>query len=269
MVLHKIAIERGVFMEVMSNFSAQPMSLGLPMSKLYLEDGIGFVELLECFGTDLTVANAARVSMHKESLFDEIKEDDGSVHYQLSERDKQLIHYLAKNKHITPFFHPQLRFRLKMPIFVVREWYRHTIGFARNEVSRRYVTEEPQFMAPMHLRQRDKNIKQGSKNEAIENNDVVAKQMRDFMQNACAYYQQLLDMGVCPEQARMVLPQSMYTEFIETASLAGYARLAVLRLDTSAQKEIREYASRVSSMLEKVFPVSWAALIDAGKGSLL
>ena len=221
--------------------------------KIFLQDKIGFVELIEVFGNDLTVVNAARVSFHKESSF---------VDNVLSERDKELIIYLAKNSHVAPFFHPQLRFRIRMPIFIAREWYRHTVGFARNEVSRRYVTESPEFFIPEKLRKRDKNIKQGSSSDIVENNEQLVVQMSDWAKKALDFYNELLNVGVCPEQARTVLPQSMYTEFIETASLGGYARLSKLRLEASAQVEIRNYAQLVSNLVEKHFPVSWQALVN-------
>jgi thymidylate synthase (FAD) len=256
-------------MEMQSSFSAMSATVGNHPHKFFLEDGIGFVELLEWFGSDLTVANAARVSMNKESSFETVMQADGSMHHMISERDKQLITYLAHHRHVTPFFHPQLRFRIKMPIFVVREWYRHTVGFARNEVSRRYVTEAPKCFVPSVVRQRDKNIKQGSKDAAVENNETVVAQMREATQQACTLYNQLLEQGVCPEQARMILPQSMYTEFIETASLAGYARLAILRLDGAAQREIRTYAGFVAECTKQIFPVSWQALMDTGTNLLV
>jgi thymidylate synthase (FAD) len=256
-------------MELQSTFSAQQMTNLQSPKKLFMHDNIGFVELLECFGSDLTVVNAARVSMHKESLFEPVQEGGAVVGHKLSERDAQLIVYLAKHRHVTPFFHPQLRFRVKMPIYVVREWYRHTIGFARNEVSRRYVTEAPQCFVPAELRKRDKNIKQGSSKDLVDNNAARVQDIKDFTDRACAFYDQLLEQGVCPEQARGVLPQSMYTEFIETASLAAYARLAVLRLDPTAQKEIRDYAGYISTLVQELFPVSWKALMDTGKGMLL
>jgi len=247
-------------MELDKQFSSQATVVPGAETKKFLQDGIGFVELLECFGSDLTVVNAARVSMNKEASF----EATG-----LAARDQQLIKYLAANRHITPFFHPQVRFRIKMPIFVAREWWRSTIGFSRNEVSRRYVSDEPQCFVPEQLRQRDKNIKQGSKDCSIDGNETAVNEMKNYVADAVAYYNRLLAMGVCPEQARMILPQSMYTEFIETASLAGYARLAVLRLDRSAQKEIRDYAAGMSGFMEKLFPVSWPALLEAGEKSAL
>lgn len=208
------------------------------------------VELLDVFGSDLTVVNAARVSFAKEST-------------EFSEQDGKLVRYLAKHHHVSPFFHPQIRFRLKMPIFVAREWFRHTVGFARNEVSRRYVDSDPEFFVPDGLRARDKNLKQGSKEELVEENDRLLKAMRVWNEASLQYYKALLEEGVCPEQARMILPQSMITEWIETASLAAYARLCGLRLDPTAQKEIRDIAEQVSELIRARFPVSWAALIDA------
>lgn len=218
-------------------------------TKLYAQDHIGFVELLDVFGDDLTVVNAARVSFYKESQ-------------TLTDRDVGLINYLAKHQHITPFFHPVIRLRIKMPLFVMREWYRHTVGFARNEVSRRYVTESPECFVPSYLRQRDANLKQGSKEAAIEHSELYVEQMRDYCTKACEYYTFLLENNVCPEQARMVLPQCMYSEFIETASLAGYARLVKLRLDATAQREIQVYARFVDHLLRQKFPVSWQALMQ-------
>jgi thymidylate synthase (FAD) len=219
------------------------------MSQIFMADGIGFVELLETFGDDLTVVNAARVSFDKVST-------------SLTEGDKKLIHYLAKHDHMSPFFHPQVRFRLKMPIFVAREWFRHTIGFARNEVSRRYVDTPPQCWIPAaaELRERDAKVKQGSKTTPVEESEEVHRVVKEQIESAMATYQSLLARGVAPEVARAVLPQSMYTEFIETASLAAVARLCHLRLGADAQKEIRDYAAAVNRCLESAFPVSWEAL---------
>lgn len=213
-------------------------------------DTTGFVELLEVFGNDLTVVNAARVSFAKES-------------HEFTEQDGKLIRYLAKHHHVTPFFHPQIRFRIKMPIFVAREWYRHQIGFARNEVSRRYVDFPPECYVPLanDIRERDPKAKQGSKDTPVANAEYVHESLNDATQAAMDSYTTLLRNGVAPEVARMILPQSMYTEFIETGSLAAYARLCALRLDPTAQKEIRDYAETVSTLLEKAFPVCWPALM--------
>jgi thymidylate synthase (FAD) len=221
----------------------------LPIKKVWLPDGIGFVELIGTFGDDLTVVNAARVSFDKTSL-------------SLTEADKKLIKYLAKHEHTSPFFHPQVRFRIKMPIFVAREWYRHTIGFARNEVSRRYVDSKPECWVPSaeSIRERDPKVKQGSKDTAIDNAVEVEESLRKHVDDTLALYNTLLENKVAPEVARCILPQSMYTEFIETASLAAVARLCGLRLGADAQKEIRDYATIVHGLMLDIFPVSWASL---------
>jgi len=216
-----------------------------------LSDKSGFVELLGTFGDDLTVVNAARVSFSKESN-------------SMTPGDAKLIQYLAKHNHTSPFFHPQIRLRLKMPIFVAREWFRHTVGFARNEVSRRYVDTPAECYIPEleAIRERDTNKKQGSKVTAVADANYAREHINDIT-NACMdTYNTLLEAKVAPEVARMILPQSMHTEFIETASLYAYARLCKLRLSPDAQYEIREYAQSVSDLLEKAFPVSWVALND-------
>jgi thymidylate synthase (FAD) len=225
--------------------------------KIMMADGVGFVELLDTFGDDLTVVNAARVSFDK-------------VSYELTEADRKLIRYLAKHDHITPFFHPQARLRIKMPIFVSREWFRHTVGFARNEVSRRYVDTVPQCWVPQpeEIRERDPKAKQGSKSTPVESSEEVHNVIAEQTNSALKAYNDLLASGVAPEIARGVLPQSMYTELIETASLFGYARLCNLRLDPSAQKEIRDYATAVHNLMKNAFPVSWEALSSKFKGNL-
>ena len=212
-----------------------------------LSDGIGLVQMLECMGSDLTVVNSARVSFGKES-------------YEMCEKDEKLIKYLAKHHHTSPFFHPQVQFRLRMPIWVAREWFRHTVGFARNEISRRYVDDAPAYYLPTSLRARDANLKQGSKEEpTVHNEEAVAiiKEVTGLCDDA---YKKLLSLDVAPELARIILPQSMYTEFIETGSLSAYARLCGLRTAPNAQKEIQLYAEAISVELQKLFPVSWAAL---------
>ena len=205
------------------------------------------VELLETFGNDLTVVNAARVSLGKH--VDEF-----------TEKDAKLIKYLAAHEHTSPFFHPQVRFRLRMPIWMAREWFRHTIGFARNEVSRRYVDDEPTFCLPEELRSRAPNKKQGSKDDVHPLNEEFLHQLRMDCIHALACYNAMLKSDICPEQARMILPQCMMTEFIETGSLAAYARLCKLRMGEDAQKEIRDVAGQVSKLLSAAFPASWAAL---------
>jgi thymidylate synthase (FAD) len=217
--------------------------------KIMMPDGVGFVECLDKFGDDLTVVNAARVSFDKESL-------------ELTEGDKKLINYLAKHDHITPFFHPQVRFRIKMPIFVCREYFRHCIGLSRNEVSRRYVDFTPECWvpAPEEIRERDPKAKQGSKLTPVSDSEGAWNLMNEHTKSAIKTYEELLSKGVAPEIARTVLPQSMYSLFIETGSLSAFARICNLRLDPSAQKEIRDYADAIDKIMTDLFPVSWAAL---------
>jgi thymidylate synthase (FAD) len=209
------------------------------------------IELLDVFGSDLTVVNAARVSFAKESK-------------EMSLADEKLIQYLAKHNHSSPFFHPQVRFRIKMPIFVAREWYRHQIGFARNEVSRRYVDTIPECWVPSidQLRERDPKLKQGSKPTCVNDAEELHLYMSDHMEGCITMYEHVLSRGVAPEIARCVLPQSMMTEFIETGSLAAYARLYKLRRDPSAQREIRDYAEKIGKFMEISFPISWKALVS-------
>jgi len=204
------------------------------------------VTLLETFGDDLTVVNAARVSLGKH--VDEF-----------SEKDAKLIKYLADHEHTSPFFHPQARFRLRMPIWMAREWFRHTIGFARNEVSRRYVDDEPTFHIP-EFRTRAPGKKQGSNDDVHVQNAQFEEFLMSQCRNAVTSYKIMLQNNIPPEQARMVLPQNMMTEFIETGSIAAYARLCHLRLGPDAQKEIRKVAGQVADQLKSRFPVSWAAL---------
>ena len=219
------------------------------MASWSAEDGIGGIEVLEVFGSDLTVVNAARVSFAKTVS-------------EMSERDGKLIKFLADHDHVSPFFHPQVRLRVKMPIFVAREWFRHTIGFARNEVSRRYVDSTPEVWFPNvdGLRERDPKLKQGSKETPIDGAEGVVEEIRAAGLQTIAFYESLMARGVAPEIARSVLPQGMYTEFIETGSLAAYARLWSLRTDPGAQREIQAYARGIEALLMPHFPVSWAAL---------
>jgi len=226
-------------------------------TKWLAPDGIGFIELLETFGDDLTVVNAARVSFAKEVT-------------TMSKGDERLIQYLAEHDHVTPFFHPQARFRIKMPIFVAREWYRHQIGFARNEVSRRYVDTTPECWCPAadDVRARDPRKKQGSKNEPVADAVGYLTRIQAVQSSVVELYEEMIREGVAPEVARCILPQSMYTEFIETGSVAAYARLCGLRLGLDAQKEIRGYAAGLASLLTETgrFPVSWAALSGTKEG---
>lgn len=374
-----------------------------------LEDGKSSIQLIDHMGDDLMVVNAARVSMAKESEWDSYGPWDKErwIGKNLSKRDCGLISYLAKHNHWTPFSHPQIQLRIKMPIFIARQWFKHMVGFTRNEVSRRYVDDAPEFYVPTEWRKRAENVKQGSSDETIvldgsqkcaycgsemefkrkedekmkrfcstrcrehhyrkhthqgwastkvgslkqsakkrgidfdmtaedlleigqpkvckylgmeldyaadsikpesasvnridprkgyvrgnieiisnkansmlldatpeelmtfvENVALVrrgvfvkqAPSVHGFYDNITETYNKMITEGVAPEQARMILPCSHYTEFIETGSLAAYARLAKLRLDPHAQKEVRMYAEAVDKIISPLFPVSWAEL---------
>lgn len=245
-----------------------------------LGDNISSLELLDHMGDDLTVVNAARVSYNQESRWevpiiaqiDFVNSTNDKVARvikpeYMSERDRKLIAYLATHKHWTPFSHPQLQFRIKMPLFIAREWYRHTVGFTRNEVSRRYVDSPPEFFRPRSVRGRPLpgQSKQGSNEDGLLSGvqERASITFGNWNVEASEVYRNLLEVGVAPEQARLVLPQSTYTEFWETASLYAYSRLCSLRIQPDAQKETRLYAEAVSSLIETLFPVSWKELRNA------
>jgi thymidylate synthase (FAD) len=219
-------------------------------------------EYIDHMGTDLTVSNSARVSFSKESVWDLYTNDKNQVCKILSEKDKKLIRYLSRNGHWTPFSHPQITLRETVPIFVARQRFKHMIGFAYNEISRRYVDDLPEFFFPETWRTKpDGSIKQGSGN-VHHNTHEVMEQYRQHMRSANSFYTWLIKEGVAPEQARMVLPQSMYTSYYVTGSLAAWARAYKLRIDGHAQKEIQDLAKRWDAIIRPLFPVSWAALTD-------
>jgi thymidylate synthase (FAD) len=210
-----------------------------------------FVELIDHLGTDLTVVNAARVSLDKVST-------------ELSERDIKLLNYLARESHWSPFGHPQIQFRIKMPIFVARQWFKSSIGLIRNEVSRRYVNTDPEYFLPTEWRLKAENVKQGSSKTIHPQSDVITNMVKEFYKASDEMYNTLLDMEICSEQARIVLPLAIFTEFIETGSLYAYWRIYSLRNSkTHAQFEITEYAEGIRQQIIKLFPYSWKALEEA------
>lgn len=214
----------------------------------YPLDNIGFVQYVDHMGKDVRAVNGARVSMHKE-------------HTEMEPGDANLLRYLSDHDHWTPYAHPQLTLRIKMPIALARQWFRSTVGFARNEMSRRYVTEEPEVFVPTEWRLRpDGNIKQGSSNKTIIG--TFQERVDLHVAESVALYNQLLEYDIAPEEARFMLLQSTYTEFMETGSLYAYARIVRLRRDESAQSQIRKYADAVSSIVSELFPESWAALME-------
>jgi thymidylate synthase (FAD) len=235
------------------------------------------VELVDSMGSDLSVVNAARVSMDKESEWELIGEREVQIYpdlpsdvqdklapmmidvYGLKEGDKKLISYLARHKHWTPFAHTTVSLRLKAPIFVARQLGKHQVGLVWNEVSRRYVDSPPEFYLPEVWRERAENVKQGSKEEGLKEDVVGGTDLNYFCK---AFYYDLLDSGVCPEQARMVLPQSMMTEWIWTGNLVALANMCKLRLDSHTQKETRDVAQMVNDIIGPLYPVSWKELMD-------
>jgi thymidylate synthase (FAD) len=208
-------------------------------------------------GSDLTVVNAARVS------FSKTKEE-------MEANDTKLIAYLAKHNHWTPFSHPQIMMREKVPIFVARQRFKHMVGFTYNEVSRRYVDDRPTFFTPDVWRSRPEgSVKQGSGDKDLTNSRLesgfgyegtVQDHYEEFIESAEGLYEDMLKTGVAPEQARMVLPQSMYTEYYVTGSLSAWARAYKQRIDSHAQQEIQALAYDWGNIIAPLYPQSWEAL---------
>jgi len=206
-------------------------------------------------GNDLTVVNAARVSFGKESEWDYEESDAYSFKQHMKARDKKLIQYLAKHKHISPFGHCFASFHIKAPVFVARQLVKHK--FLRwNEISRRYVDSEPEFYVPNTYRGRSLDKKQGSAGKVTVSDN-------GFNEIAMTEYEYLLDLGVCPEQARMVLPQSMMTEWYWSGSLDAFADMCKLRCAPDTQAETAEVAWEIDRVMIALFPVSWKALAYA------
>jgi thymidylate synthase (FAD) len=217
-------------------------------------------ELISHMGTDLTVVDSARVSFNKQSDWQTEILPDGSAASVLSSGDAKLINYLAKHKHFTPFTHPQITLRETVPIFVARQRFKHVVGFTYNEVSRRYVDDTPEFHIPKEWRGRPAgSVKQGSAGLHPES-AMFSQVYSEFLRNARATYENMIACGIAPEQARMVLPQSMLTSYYVTGSLAAHARAYTQRVDSHAQAEIQELGHQWGKLLAPLYPVSWAAL---------
>lgn len=207
---------------------------------------------IDHMGDDLSVVNAARVSFGKKSELECIDMVKGV--YVLSHKDTKLIHYLAKHKHMSPFGHAFASFHVKAPMFVARQLVKHK--FLRwNEISRRYVDDEPEFYMPDVWRGRSADKKQGSEGE-------VSCPVRPEMlyKDAIESYNTMLEAGICPEQARMVLPQSTMTEWYWSGSLDAFSDMCVLRCASDTQFETRYVAEQISLKMHELFPVSWMAL---------
>ncbi len=246
------------------------------------------VKLVDFMGSDLSVVNSARVSFNKKSKeksFETKKVEfygvgDVLVELpQLKERDERLIRYLARHQHWTPFAHTCMTFHIKAPMFVARQLQKHQIGLVWNEVSRRYIKEDPRFYIPDEWRYEAENVKQGSSDESIKDDDLDYKIKMEYnddknwtddlvltpfeiTDDAKTTYKALLDVGICPEQARMILPQNTYTEWYWTGSLFAFARVCKLRCARDTQKETRDIANQILSLCSEIYPVSWKYLTE-------
>ena len=209
-----------------------------------------FVKLIDHMGSDTSIVNAARVSFGKRVE-------------EMSEGDTKLIKYLAKHNHWSPFGHASLQFRIKAPIFVARQLVKHQVGLTWNEISRRYVEHEPEFYEVDSWRGRPINKKQGSSEEEIvwidrsTRTDALQSQVETV---ALKNYNRMLEAGVAPEQARMILPQSMMTEWYWSGTLYAFARICNLRCAEDAQYETRIVANLINDECERLFPISWIEL---------
>jgi thymidylate synthase (FAD) len=200
------------------------------------------VELTDYMGSDLSVVNAARVSFAK--YHDTFDIDD----------DTKLINYLAKHNHWSPFGHASMQFHIKAPVFVARQLVKHQVGLVWNEVSRRYVDTEVEFYKPTEWRLAAENKKQGSSDKTIYYSPAPAY----LFAKQC--YENMLDKGIAPEMARMVLPQAMMTEWYWSGTLYAFARVCNLRCKPDAQKETQDVGWKIDELAKKLFPVSWRAI---------
>ena len=199
------------------------------------------INLTDKMGSDLSIVNAARVSFAKtKTVFDE--------------KDEKLIKFLAEHNHWSPFGHASLQFRIKAPVFVARQLVKHQVGLVWNEVSRRYVDNEPEFYIPFMWRKKAENKKQGSSSEEVEY-DIV-----EFIKQSKQLYNDMLEKQIAPEMARMVLPQNMMTEWIWSGTLYAFARTCNLRNKDDAQVETRMVTEQIGRHCKDHFPVSWKYL---------
>lgn len=222
----------------------------------------GYVRLVDTLGTDLSVVNAARVSYDKEST-------------EFSERDERLLAFLLREKHTSPLRHAALTFEVYMPLIVARQWYKHAVASAYvddqngwNESSRRYVTENEEFYIPLGEEWRTKpdNSKQGSGAPlSLEDGVEWTIKLQDYVDRGLALYDEAMDSGIAPEQARLFLPAyGLYVRARWTVSLAAIVHFLAQRTDSHAQFEIQEYARAVESLTTQAFPVTLRAVKDAG-----
>ena len=217
------------------------------------------VTYIDHMGSDLSVVNAARVSFGKKSEALGTSGVEGRPMTPiLNDPDKRLIKYLAKHRHMSPFGHAFASFHVKAPIFVARQLVKHK--FLRwNEISRRYVDDKPEFYMPDEWRDKSADKKQGSggKSQSQYFPNIYVKEVAD---KALGDYKKMLVQGICPEQARMVLPQSTMTEWYWSGSLDAFADMCRLRITPDTQYESKRVALGVDKEMLKLFPISWKAL---------
>lgn len=216
------------------------------------------IELVDLMGDDSSVSNSARVSFNKwKDEFDD--------------SDEKLIKYLASHKHMTPFRHTQVQLRCKAPIFLVRQLGKHQAGLSWNEVSRRYVKTEPEFFEPEAWRSAPEgSIKQGSGSSIVvnftEDEDwegcPIDYSYTDYCNLSLELYNKMMKDHVAPEQARMVLPQSMLTEWIWSGNILAFAHVYKERIAEGAQLEAQDFAKKLDQVIRPKFPVAWSALVD-------
>jgi thymidylate synthase (FAD) len=227
------------------------------------------VTYVDHMGSDLSVVNAARVSFGKKSELECIDMVKGV--YVMSQKDTKLIQYLAKNKHLSPFGHCFASFHIKAPIFVARQLVKHK--FLRwNEISRRYVDDEPEFYVPDKWRGRSADKKQGSSDTVVESlrmqgfrEQSVHDGVFKHQMHSLDLYRDMITAGVAPEQARMILPQSTMTEWYWSGSLDAWSDMCLLRCASDTQEETQYVAAKISLKMHELFPVSWTALAK-GRG---
>ena len=204
------------------------------------------VERLDKMGSDLSVVNAARVSYSK-------------IAEEMTDKDEKLIKYLVAHDHWSPFAHASAQFRIKAPLYVARQLVKHQVGLSWNEVSRRYVSDEPEIQKIQEWRGRPKDSKQGS-DGLVDLPAEVIKRYEEHIETSIKIYKELIYFDVAPEIARSVLPQSMMTEWIWSGTLYAFARVCNLRCKPDTQKETRFIANSIDMFMREDFPVSWKYL---------
>lgn len=231
--------------------------------KFLYDDKIGCIELLNTMGTDKCIVDSARVSFNKDTPYTK----------NLTDKDVKLIKYLANNKHTSPFEHCSMSFRVTVPLFVARQHMRHRT-WSFNEVSRRYTSAGIEFYLPESFRKQHERNRQASTSEDV--NPIVnsvtgttltytskaSDAVKSHSRKSLRLYNTLIDNGVCREQARMVLPQSMYTEYWCTANLLNIIKFLKLRLPEESQWEIRRLAEEMSVFVKDMFPEAYEACIQ-------